>query len=95
MFYKNNLQHYGVVQHVLEVFTENENIIPFADLHHYNMACKIIKSETFKKFVEKLENLVVSSQNGGYVKTDIPELPEDEEILSDQILLVEGEDRKP
>jgi hypothetical protein len=54
MFFKNNLQHYKVVTEIMELFTESSSIIPFADLHHYKLATKVVRDDRFRKFVEGL-----------------------------------------
>lgn len=51
MFYQNNLQHYTTIQHLFELFTSSESIIPFADIHHYKLATKTITDPKFKEFI--------------------------------------------
>jgi hypothetical protein len=43
MFYGNQMENCKTVKKIMDMFVESEKIIPYADLHHYRMATKIIK----------------------------------------------------
>lgn len=50
---------------MFDLFVSSESIIPFADIHHYKMATKIIKDGRFKEFVDNLSKRLLDNHNYG------------------------------
>lgn len=50
---------------MFDLFVSSESIIPFADIHHYKMAIKIIKDGRFKEFVDNLSKRLLDNHNYG------------------------------